>query len=529
MATPTDTNSLNHILRSQIQLTESHLPSLLLASLSAQLDECDDELNALAARRAVLLRLQEGVRWSRSPIRRVPTEILTEIFAVVVASPFRTLPLEWGHWGEFGLEELAQQDVLRLAQVCCRWRAIIFGVHSLWSFLRISPDLWIMDSDFATALLRRALERSGNSPLTIAISNDAPPTVIGAPLALLAAHSTRWRRADFKCYPLPLSWHVPSIRGRLPLLEELYLHQGIPLLFDITPKLTRLYIDHKAIWSLASLSLEQLIFLSIMPSNPAWLPYSISHVARLPPGSHFSLSFSLDNWTSERSRNIEIDIPHIMSTIGELTIQATSEFHEPHCKQTLTAVLSALTLPNLHTLSLQSEHADRFPLVWAHSAFVALCQRSALGDHLRELDLSDVHIAEGTLRQCLSLLPALTHLAISDHERIRGRGVNLDLISDTLLGALMEHDEPMAMVLVPHLEQLSLRSRHAFTDAKLLDMIRSRVIAVDGFRCMLRIMRDFQDSSRKEHLEMLARERGMEISRIDGRKLRLTIQNAKLL
>ncbi|KAJ7059661.1 hypothetical protein C8F01DRAFT_1145277 [Mycena amicta] len=526
------TNSLTHILRSQIQLTEYHLPSLL-TSLSAQLEQCDDEerrlqieLDALAARRADLLRLREGIRWSGSPIRRVPTEILTEIFAVVVASPFRTLPLEWD---EFGLEQLAQQDVLRLAQVCFRWHAIILDTRPLWSFLRISPDLWSVDPHLATALLRRALERSGNSPLTIAVRNDAPPTVLGVPLALLAAHSTRWRRVYFKCYPLALSGHVSSIRGSLPLLEELYLYQGIPtapLLFNITPKLTRLYIDRKAIGSIASLSLAQLSCLSIMQANTAWLSAAISPVARLPPGSHFSLSFYLDDWTSHRSRNIGFHIPHVISTIGELTIQVTSEFHKHHCKQTLTAVLSALTLPNLHILSLQSEHADRFPLVWAHSAFVALCQRSALGDHLRELDLADVHIAEGPLRQCLALLPALTHLAISDHERIRGRGVNLELISDTLLGALMEHhDETMAMVLVlvPRLKQLSLRSRHAFTDAKLLDMIRSRVNAVDEFSCMLIMMENFRDGSREEHLGRLARERAKEISRIDGRKLRLTI------
>jgi hypothetical protein len=84
-----------------------------------------------------------------------------------------------------------------------------------------------------------------------------------------------------------------------------------------------------------------------------------------------------------------------------------------------------------------------------------------------------VHITEGQLLCCLPFLPALTTLAICDHERIRGRGVNLELITNTLLVALTKTSN--ARCLIPRLDTLSLRSPLQFDDSVYLDLVLSRL------------------------------------------------------
>ncbi|KAJ7854500.1 hypothetical protein B0H14DRAFT_3449496, partial [Mycena olivaceomarginata] len=181
----------------------------------------------------------------------------------------------------------------------------------------------------------------------------------------------------------------------------------------------------------------------------------------------FSLHFYLDDWS--RSAHPDLAIAHTSSDVGRLAIELTGEFFKHHCQQALGSIFAGLTLPRLKGLTFESENYPRFPLVWPHAQFLALCQRSSFHAHLQSLSLHHVHITE----------PAAP-------PRIRMRGVNLDLISNTLLVALTS--TPAAPCLIPQLQTLSLRSRLRFNDRMFLDMVLSRLQPGRRFECGLWIV-----------------------------------------
>ncbi|KAJ7688172.1 hypothetical protein B0H17DRAFT_1203176 [Mycena rosella] len=71
------------------------------------------------------------------------------------------------------------------------------------------------------SLLKTVLERSGRALLTVALSVEgvAPN---GPILELLAAHSERWRTAEF-IFGTSDMQHLSSVKGQLPRLESLKL------------------------------------------------------------------------------------------------------------------------------------------------------------------------------------------------------------------------------------------------------------------------------------------------------------------
>ncbi|KAJ6593214.1 hypothetical protein B0H19DRAFT_975851, partial [Mycena capillaripes] len=103
----------------------------IISSSPAELERYDAEISRL---RLVLQKAEHErslvddylrlCRYTLSPVRRLPPEILTEIFAFF-------LPKELGR--------IANVDLLRISQVCPRWHQIITGTPSLWS--AISLDL----------------------------------------------------------------------------------------------------------------------------------------------------------------------------------------------------------------------------------------------------------------------------------------------------------------------------------------------------------------------------------------------------
>lgn len=135
-------------------------------------------------------------------------------------------------------------------------------------------------------------------------------------------------------------------------------------------------------------------------------------------------------------------------------------------------ILVSLTLPHLEELKFRSDAYPRLPLVWPHVQFISLAARSAFHDNLHLLSLSDVHITEAQLLECMAALPVLEQLELSDHVRVRWRGVDLLLITDALLRATYI---PGPHCLLPHLIVLRVRSRLHFDVNVYLHFVRSRL------------------------------------------------------
>ncbi|KAF7360841.1 F-box domain-containing protein [Mycena sanguinolenta] len=480
---------IHDLIRSHHQLPNSQFLSIL-ASLSNQLASCDEEVARLRARIDELGRrrvdLQEQYDQCQTlfaPARRLPSEILGEIFALTADVTTERSPDESEM---LALRTLAQADILAISQVCARWRAISSSTSSLWTTIRLHPTLWRTHGTAkkAMALLECVLGRIGQRPLTIHFTNTSGSLFHGPALELLAQHSARWRAATFRC-PASHFQHLSAAKGNLPLLEILEIDatgsQPVTV-FEIAPNLRNFTIGDPLGPPISTPALDQVSNIRHLYLSSADIANALSTTSRLSSANSFTLQFYLDDWTSNRTATLSFGIAPISTDIGHLAIELLGDFFKHHCMQALSAIFTALTLPRLTSLAFASEAYPRFPLQWPHAQFLVLAQRSAFHTHLHELDLCDIQITEAQLVQCLTALPALTTLAIADHQRV-GRGVNLVLITDALLRSLTRL--PDKLCLVPQLHTLRLRSRLEFSDNFFEEFVVSRVNPERRFKCIL--------------------------------------------
>ncbi|KAJ7687714.1 hypothetical protein B0H17DRAFT_1069559 [Mycena rosella] len=130
-----------------------------------------------------------------------------------------------------------------------------------------------------------------------------------------------------------------------------------------------------------------------------------------------------------------------------------------------------LALPSLKELTMVPTQL-RFP--WQHTQFLALSTRSSFHTHLQSLYLFDSIITETELIECLSILPLLESLAISDHEiSADGGPTSQPLVTDSLLAQLTAGQGTPP--LIPRLRAFHCRSLLQFDDHVYLNFLLSRV------------------------------------------------------
>jgi hypothetical protein len=110
-----------------------------LARLDSEMDQMQAALEALRQKREALLKFTAEHDTILAPIRRLPLELLTDIFAR--CSPPLTL------WEEQGAPLLC-------AQVCAGWRKAAVATQRLWSSIRVSYHGCLNMSLFETWLSR---------------------------------------------------------------------------------------------------------------------------------------------------------------------------------------------------------------------------------------------------------------------------------------------------------------------------------------------------------------------------------------
>ncbi|KAJ7917268.1 hypothetical protein B0H13DRAFT_1608460, partial [Mycena leptocephala] len=107
---------------------------------------------------------------------RLPSEVLVQIFEECegpkedpdTPEPVVGVPSLAGD-----MESLARKALLTVSQVCARWHEIVLGTPTFWDNIDLhSIDLWRTESSVkkALALLKLALDRGRNTPLTFGIS-----------------------------------------------------------------------------------------------------------------------------------------------------------------------------------------------------------------------------------------------------------------------------------------------------------------------------------------------------------------------
>ncbi|KAJ6532168.1 hypothetical protein DFH09DRAFT_1408826 [Mycena vulgaris] len=217
-----------HLLRSHSQ-PPANLPSIL-SILSDELERYDVEmetlrerLSRLAAERVALKDHCDRYQSLLTPIRRLPSETLVEIFDLCGSS---FLPGFESHPGSLSiaLARLSRSPLLALSRVCTRWHNIVMCTPSLWATIELDGLLWEdpLSLPKLQNLLRNPLLRSGNHPLVVSVGNEVEAAP-GPVFNLLAQHSGRWRTATFMGDITDLH-HLSVARGNIHRPESLKIH-----------------------------------------------------------------------------------------------------------------------------------------------------------------------------------------------------------------------------------------------------------------------------------------------------------------
>ncbi|KAJ7647822.1 hypothetical protein FB45DRAFT_1102144 [Roridomyces roridus] len=451
-------------------------------SLPAELERYDDEIRRLNA--ALLKAESERVTVQDyfrlcdaviSPVRRLPAEILVEIFGHFATA------LHWP-WLDFTKSDTVEQemgrvanvDLLRIAEVCPRWHELVIGTPSLWSCIELDICQWAAFDSRLLLLLKTVLDRGGTFSLDLGIvwgEGDATSHI----LELLASYSTRWHHVAFMTWTSPLDEYsqLSAIAGNLPLLRSLAIDVGwedteAMTFFEGAPRLVEVCFNGLPA-KLPKLPLEQLKSMDLGASGPDDLTHiTATTMTRL--SGQVAITFYSATW-EEQVATIRV-VPRVSDVLG-LSICVEGEFDDEHVRSAMRDWMIHLTLPHLDRLQFDYTDYVGVPLPWRADHFLALAHRSSFSSHLRVLELDLVLLTEAELFEMLDVLHALENLTISDHKRIPGASTEYLLLTDSLLHRLTWTPGPAC--LVPALSYLGCHSLLKFDDGVYRDFVLSRI------------------------------------------------------
>ncbi|KAJ7173426.1 hypothetical protein C8R46DRAFT_1255597 [Mycena filopes] len=457
------------------------IPDSSDASSSAAL--IDTALIRMRAEHMVLTEYYELCSSTLAPVRRLPPEILIQIFLLCTSPPKELNSKDYRE----EIHRLTHHDLTQLAQVCAYWRALAWGTPTFWRALDLDMKFW---SNKMLPLVQTALERSANSLLHVRIGAPDVP-VDHTLLDLVAQHSVRWQAGlfymDFEFFA-----SLAPIRGNLPLLECAHIIPGIS---DSSEKLQALAIAAVELFSdaprlfdltysgpakgLKSLPWKQLKRFEYIDLRRTDLTDALSVMKYFPPGLQFELRRICFHSGTPPGRDALQIIPPpapIESNLADLTIEFA--YHMPGG---VAELLQRLTLPCLSFLEVAlAYYKDYPPITWDHAAFMRFSARSECGKTLTTLYLLHVALSGDELLECLAELKVLTALVVADHPAFIDHHRTADehlLLTDGVFRRLAERavDTQQQHLLVPALAVFGCLSLLRFDEAVYLDFVRSRV------------------------------------------------------
>ncbi|KAJ7181298.1 hypothetical protein C8R43DRAFT_968867 [Mycena crocata] len=474
LSDPDERVHIRNLLRSNSE-APAQLPSTI-AALAAELARYDIEmaklqnrLDDLAAERAAFQAHYDDCCSMFAPIRRLPSEILIEIFATrsrFFERETEPMPTE--------TERLANVPLLTLSQVCLRWHRIALGTPSLWASIDLGNGPSTDPAYIAKSmkLLQSALDRSAPCPLSITIKAGLDGAPYAPACRLLAQHSVRWKSATFMCRFHSLR-HFSAVKGNLPILEKLAIAVGRDTtgaldLFQVAPSLkTVVLVTNSGKFStLLNLPVEQLDHLRIASVEGNGTSGITLLAPQLPRGSRLSVAIVRPPPAEENSAS------PVTSQISHFYVELGHRISTLYMQAAVERVLASISLPHLIDFVFVATDFPPTPIPWPHSQFLGLSERSSFRTHLISLNLHHVAIPCAELVQALSGLAALQRLNIADQDETVG-GAETVLVSNELLTALTR--TPHSPCLIPCLSLLTLYSFLQFDDNVLLDFILSRL------------------------------------------------------
>jgi hypothetical protein len=211
----------------------------LKADLEMHITEARMELLRLEREQLHVARHIERCKYPLAPVRRIPTEILSHIFACYADLVNDSFP-------QSRLFSNVREGVWILGHICGHWRAVALSTPAIWSSFFFSCGLQERKVKNISSLAEEFLFRSSSHPLSILFKCTChalhPPdhVRIGDPCCdvfhALLARSRQWEVATVSIPP-SLYPEMASIRDHLPRLSSLKLEihflDEAPLLNDL--------------------------------------------------------------------------------------------------------------------------------------------------------------------------------------------------------------------------------------------------------------------------------------------------------
>ncbi|KAF7304294.1 Ubiquitin-conjugating enzyme e2 [Mycena chlorophos] len=440
-----------------------------------------------------------------APVRRLPDEVLREIFALV--PPVGQLYLIWeSPTKENDWHAVAKTHLLRLARVCSRWRRVVQSSPSLWADIKLDMDVWPYDNRRARYIdaLRRTLQLSGECSLDVDLAGTPTRDVAD----MLADSCIRWRHLRLSLSEAERAESVSLFAGRMSSLRTAsikFRSSGIALAWTIPrqPVYADLFGPNT---ELQHLYLSLPVGLHISP-----FPWANLRSLHIKPSSDYAIDDVLDvlNEIPEMERDLvlNLDIGHyeikrpfgkpprdpILSQTNILHLQSISS-------ESLASLMSCLTLLRLRELRVWSQRSN---IKISPERFSGLCARSSLHNTLTSLDVVFIQIGSADLLCCLRELAALESLACADHPMHSGwrsglirkkerRAATTQVLDNNLLRGLgaFEHGQGKVIEVAPRLKRFTFVANLRFNPRLLRDLVhqrRSATVASEGLEFELGI------------------------------------------
>ncbi|KAJ6503762.1 hypothetical protein C8R45DRAFT_973667 [Mycena sanguinolenta] len=405
-----------------------------LASLDAEISHLKDQLRQLQEERAALGKYHAQNTTILSPLRRMPDEILEEIFFWSLSSS-RLLDVEDSPWA--------------LTHVSHRWRAIAISKSSLWSHIYLDFSI---EMEYPWAMVRTQIQRARTLNISFYGSRDRDSHPQVDLLRLLLECSFVWEELRLQLTPalIPL---LSAFRGRLPLLRKAFIRWDDPEgeadidsldFFTFSPSLADItvYCQHHFVPTL-------------LPMHYQLTRYDFE----APWATHYELLKSLPNLQEMRiMRRFDRGVPWP---------QAHEPIHLVHLRKMHVShvqCLDYLGAPVLQSISFGSHRS-----VDAHRHLEPFITRSSCVLHrLCIAGLPDTLCAEEILNQYSSITEfALRIVDIKGNEKIE---------RDVLTTFFTRFTVSNSTQILPHISKLdiSCENAHAIPYSLYLNMLHSR-------------------------------------------------------
>jgi hypothetical protein len=391
--------------------------SQVLSDAERDLSDYEEDIRSLESmvsdfrkKREELQRYVEHCKVYLSPIRKLPTEIMGEVFLYyqdLVGSgrddkEFRE-PLRYPNSSN------SQLTALFLGSMCKLWHSISLSTPRLWSRFSLFLD---EDCNALSHLLKIYLLRSKQTPISFDLTIDEDYHMSSNNiLSLLIAESHRWFSAswDVLCAneevmsslnvqrDLPLLQHIEWMGNALSADEPFGMLVGAHTPRTLTLESSFKFLDSKLRW-------DQLHFLCarMASSNDGVLQFIVKLTRQCPALRHLGLHFT--------------DFPFDMPALSGQAIHL-DKLESLHLENVtlyeLGEIFSISTLPNLRRLSLSADNGydSSAPNISVFSSFMERSQCPISSLHLNKFH----KVGPGMTFVCemFRYLPSLTELTVS--------------------------------------------------------------------------------------------------------------------